>query len=250
MDALLKNETWDLVPKPRDVQPISCKWVYKIKRKVDSAVDRYKARLVAHGFSQKYGLDYEETFSPVAKMTCVRVILSLAAAKGRKLWQLDVKNAFLYGDIDKEIYMDQPPGFQSSRFPDYVCLLKKALYGLKQAPRACYRKISQYLSFYGFVASSADASFFVKKNSSVHVLVLLYVDDMIVTGNDEQEVKRLRRELAIRFEMKNLGELLMFLGLEVSRNEEGIFLSQAHYAKKILEKFSMTNCKLVATPME
>ena len=131
ISALHKNETWDLVPKPEGVKPVSCKWVYKVKRKSNGSVDRYKARLVARGFSQSYGLDYEETFSPVAKMTSVRAILSMAASKGWKLWQLDVKNAFLYGDIDREIYMEQPLGFKSKKFPDYVCRLKKAIYRLK-----------------------------------------------------------------------------------------------------------------------
>lgn len=250
MSALHKNETWDLVPKPKGVKPISCKWVYKVKRKSDGSVDRYKARLVARGFSQKYGLDYEETFSPVAKMTSVRATLSMAASKGWKLWQLDVKNAFLYGDIDREIYMEQPSGFKSKKFPDYVCRLKKAIYGLKQAPRAWFGKIAQYLTFCGYASSSADASLFIKKDSKVHVLVLLYVDDMIITGNDEQEINRLKDELAIRFEMKNLGELKHFLGLEVSRCEEGILVSQSQYAKKILEKFKMINCRPAATPME
>ncbi|GKV49237.1 hypothetical protein SLEP1_g56000 [Rubroshorea leprosula] len=146
MNALFKNETWDLVPKPKDVQLVSCKWVYKIKRKVDGSIDRYKARLVAHGFSQKYGEDYEETFSPVAKMTSVCTVLALAASQNWKLWQLDVKNAFLYGELDKDIYMEQPPGYVANSHPDFVCKLKKALYGLKQAPRACKKKDSISLS--------------------------------------------------------------------------------------------------------
>ncbi|GKV52289.1 hypothetical protein SLEP1_g58877 [Rubroshorea leprosula] len=137
MNVLFKNETWDLVPKPKDVQLVSCKWVYIIKHKVDGSIDRYKARLVARGFSQKYGEDYEETFSLVAKMTSVRIVLALAASQNWKLWQLDVKNAFLYGELDKDIYMQQPPGYVANSHPDFVCKLKKALYGLKQAPRAC-----------------------------------------------------------------------------------------------------------------
>lgn len=136
INALMKNETWNLVLKPKDAQPVSCKWVYRLKRKADGSIDRYKARLVARGFSQKYREDYDETFSPVAKMTTIRSFLSLAASFGWKFWQLDVKNAFLYGELDKEIFMEQPPGFESQEYPNHVCKLKKALYGLKQAPRA------------------------------------------------------------------------------------------------------------------
>ena len=123
LDALERNQTWELSPKPKDVKPISCKWVYKIKRRTDGSVERYKARLVARGFSQQYGLDYDETFSPVAKLTTVRVLLALAASKSWNLWQMDVKNAFLHGELDREIYMNQPMGFQSQDHPEYVCKL-------------------------------------------------------------------------------------------------------------------------------
>lgn len=141
--ALMKNSTWDLVPKPNDVDIITCKWVYKLKKAADGSIARHKARLVARGFSQQYGLDYEDTFSPVAKMVTVRTIISLAANKGWPLLQFDVKNAFLYGELDRDIYMEQPLGFVSEKFPKHVCRLKKALYGLKQAPRAWYGKIAE-----------------------------------------------------------------------------------------------------------
>ncbi|CAA7020014.1 unnamed protein product [Microthlaspi erraticum] len=250
MDALKKNETWDLVPKPKDVQPVSCKWVYRIKRKRDGNIDRHKARLVARGFSQKYGEDYDETFSPVAKMTTVRTLLSLAASFGWKLWQLDVKNAFLYGELDKEIYMEQPLGYISQEHPDYVCKLKKALYGLKQAPRAWYGKLAQFLQFCGYSPSNSDPSLFFKKNGGVHVVVLLYVDDLIITGNDEAEIARLQEDMSIRFEMKMLGELNNFLGLEVERMKDGIFIGQHSYARRIVEKFGVHEGKTRTTPMD
>ncbi|KAG7551025.1 Zinc finger CCHC-type [Arabidopsis thaliana x Arabidopsis arenosa] len=250
MSALKKNETWDLVPKPKDVEPVSCKWVYRIKRKADGSIDRFKAKLVARGFSQKYGEDYDETFSPVAKMTTVRSLLSLAASFGWKLWQLDVKNAFLYGELDKSIFMEQPPGFESREHPDHVCKLKKALYGLKQAPRAWYGKVAQFLQFCGYQASNSDPSLFFKKKGGVHVVVLLYVDDMIITGNDDAEIARLQEDMSIRFEMKKLGELNNFLGLEVERVKDGIFVGQQGYARRIVEKFGVHEGKTRTTPMD
>ena len=186
--ALKRNQTWELVPKPRDVEPISCKWVYKIKRRTDGLIERHKARLVARGFSQQYGLDYDETFSPVAKLTTVRVLLALAANKDWDLRQMDVKNAFLHGELDREIYMNQPMGFQSQGHPKYVCKLRKALYGLKQAPRAWYGKIAEFLTQSGYSITPADSSLFVKANGGKLAIVLAYVDDLIITGDDVEEI--------------------------------------------------------------
>ena len=148
--------------KTKYVKPMSCRWVYKIKRRTDGLIERHKAHLVARGFTQEYGLDYDETFSPVAKFTTVRVLLALAASKDWKLWQMDVKNAFLHGELDREIYMDQPMGFQNQEHPGYVCKLRKALYGLKQSPRAWYGKIAEFLTQSGYFITSADSSLFVK----------------------------------------------------------------------------------------
>ena len=177
-----------MVPKLEKCNPVTCKWVLCLKKKSDGNIDRFKDRLVARGFSQNYGLDYEETFSPVAKMVTVRSLISLASFKGWNLWQLDVKNAFLYGELDREVFMEQPHGFAYKQFPSHVCRLKKALYGLKQAPRAWYGKVAQYLIFCGFRVSDSDSSLFIKLESSVHLLILLYVDDMIITGDNESKI--------------------------------------------------------------
>lgn len=248
--ALKRNQTWELVPKPRDVEPFSCKWVYKIKRRTDGSIERHKAHLVARGFSQQYGLDYDETFSPVAKLTTVRVLLALAANKDWDLWQMDVKNAFLHGDLDREIYMNQPMGFQSQGHPEYVCKLRKALYGLKQAPRAWYGKIAEFLTQSGYSVTPADSSLFVKANGGKLAIVLVYVDDLIITGDDVEEIFRTKENLSVRFEMKELGQLKHLLGLEVDRTNEGIFLCQQKYAKDLLKKFGMLECKPISTPME
>lgn len=248
MGALVRNKTWNLVPKPKDIQPVSYKWVYKIKE--DGSIDKYKARLVVRGFSQKYAEDYEETFSPVAKMISFRVVLAIAASHDWKLWQLGVKNAFLYGELDKDIYMDQPPRYVSNLHSNYVCKLKKALYGLKQALRAWYKKIAQYLNFCGYVASHSDPSLFVKKQRDLHVVILLYVDGMIITGNNDDEVARLQKDLAIRFKIKKLGELHHFLGLEVTNTSKGIFVTQEGYAKKLVDRFGMKHIKKCSTPLE
>jgi histone deacetylase 1/2 len=159
-DALQRNKTWHLVPKPRDKNVIGCKWVYKVKRKSDGSIDRYKAQLVAKGYRQRYGLDYKDTFSPVVKAATIRLVLSVAVSRGWTLRQLDVQNAFLHGILNEEVYMDQPPGYTSQLHPNYVCKLDKAIYGLKQAPRAWYARLCAKLVALGFVPSKADTSLF------------------------------------------------------------------------------------------
>ena len=203
-----------MVPRTKDRKPISCKCKW-LSKGPDGSVERYKARLLARGFSQQYGLDYDETFSPVAKITTVRVLLALAASKSWKLWQMDVKKAFLHGELDRQIYMEQPQGFRSKAHPDHVCKLKKALYGLKQAPRAWYGKIAEFLTQSAYTVAPADSSLFVKAQDGRLAIVLVYVDDLIITGDDEKEIAQTKTNLSVRFQMKELGELRHFLGLEV-----------------------------------
>ena len=160
-NALMKNQTWHLVPPKSGRNIIDCKWVYKIKRHSDGTLDRYKARLVAKGFKQRYGIDYEDTFSPVVKAATIRLVLSIAVSRGWSLRQLDVQNAFLHGVLEEEVYMKQPLGFESKHTPSYVCKLDKALYGLKQAPRAWYSRLSKKMQTLGFVPSKSDTSLFI-----------------------------------------------------------------------------------------
>jgi hypothetical protein len=158
--ALIQSGTWHLVPRPQHKNVIDCKWVYKIKRKSDGTIERYKARLVAKGYKQRYGVDYEDTFSPIVKAATIRLILSVAESKGWSLRQLDVKNAFLHGVLQEEVYMHQPPGYIDSKHPGYVCKLDKAIYDLKQAPRAWHARLCGKLETLGFVPSKGDASLF------------------------------------------------------------------------------------------
>lgn len=200
--------------------------------------------------SQQYGLDYEETFSPVAKITTVRVLLAIAANKSWRLLQMDVKNAFLYGELDHDIYVTQPAGFEDKENPEYVCKLRKALYGLKQAPRAWYGKITEFLVFCGYKMTNSDSSLFVKRVGLKLAVVLVYVDDLIITGDAHEEMQQIKQNLSVRFYMKELGYLRHFLGLQVEQMKDGILLHQGKYAADLLKRFGMMFCKPVNTALE
>jgi hypothetical protein len=248
-DALIKNKTWHLVPPQKGNNIIDCKWVYKIKRKADGSLDRYKARLVAKGFKQRYGIDYEDTFSPVVKPATIRIVLSLAISRGWSLRQLDVQNAFLHGYLEEEVYMKQPPGYEDKTKPHYVCKLDKALYGLKQAPRAWYSRLSSKLQSLGFNSSKADTSLFYFNEENVNIFVLIYVDDIIVASSTHDAMASLLRQLGQEFALKDLGRLNYFLGIEVNHVHNGIILTQEKYASDLLKKVGMNNCKAVSTPL-
>uniref|UniRef100_A0A2N9F5L7 Reverse transcriptase Ty1/copia-type domain-containing protein n=1 Tax=Fagus sylvatica TaxID=28930 RepID=A0A2N9F5L7_FAGSY len=228
---------------------VGCRWVYKIKRATDGSVSRYKARLVAKGFHQQAGVDYAETFSPVVKPPTVRIILSLAAQNRWQLRQLDVSNAFLHGYLQETVYMAQPTGFIDAVQPSHVCHLHKSLYGLKQAPRAWFERFTSHLLTLGFTASVADASLFVLKQDSVIVYLLLYVDDIIITGSDSTVVSNIISQLSTTFEVKDLGPLRYFLGLQIDYKKAGFFVHQSKYITDLLTKFKMSDCKLASTPI-
>nr|CAH66819.1 OSIGBa0093K19.6 [Oryza sativa] len=241
--ALMKNQTWHLVPLQQGRNIIDCKWVYKVKRKAYGSLDRYKARLVAKGFKQRYGIDYEDTFSHVVKATTIRTILSIAVSRGWSFRQLDVQNAFLHGILEEEVHMKQPSGYENSKFPNHICKLDKALYGLKQAPRAWYSKLSTKLQALGFKPSMADTSLFFYSKGDVNVFVLIYVDDIIVASSTPSATSALLQDLTKEFALKDLGELHYFLGIEVTRTEDGILLTQAKYASDVLRRVGMQDCK-------
>ncbi|KAJ9547961.1 hypothetical protein OSB04_020504 [Centaurea solstitialis] len=235
-DALVKNATWELVPTDGIANLVDSKWVYRIKRHSDGSIDRYKARLVAKGFQQRPGMDYQETFSPVVKPTTVRLVLSIAVHYGWSLRQLDVNNAFLQGKLSETVFMNQPPGFVNSDYPSYVCKLHKAIYGLKQAPRAWYHELRQFLIAYGFKNSYSDTSLFVLKHNNHVLYLLVYVDDIIVTGSSDDLVSQFVGKLADRFSLKDLGSLSYFLGVEVLPHHLGIQLSQKRYIEDLLKR--------------
>lgn len=246
--ALQQNNTWYLTDLPRGKNAIGCRWVYKIKNNVDGSIQRHKARLVAKGYTQQEGMDFLDTFSPVAKLTTVRLLLALAATQQWDLQQLDVDNAFLHGDLDEEVYMQLPPGLVPHS-ANQVCRLTKSLYGLKQASRQWFDKLSTFLISHGYSSSISDNSLFTKHNGSSFTALLVYVDDVILTGNSPIEITTIKQLLHQQFRIKDLGKLKYFLGLEVSRTSKGIHICQRKYALDILFEWGALASKPCSTPM-
>jgi transposase InsO family protein len=251
MIALESNQTWELVPPPLGKSIVGCRWVFNVKVGPDGQVDRLKARLVAKGYTQVYGQDYSDTFSPVAKMTSVRLFIAMAAMRRWPLFQLDIKNAFLHGDLEEEIYMEQPPGFVAQGGHGLVCKLKKSLYGLKQSPRAWFGRFSKVLQQFGMTRCESDHSVFLKcSTSNKYIYLVVYVDDIVITGDDYEGIKALKQHLFQNFQTKDLGPLRYFLGIEVAQSNSGIAISQRKYALDILEETGLIDCKPVDTPMD
>ncbi|XP_076951121.1 uncharacterized protein LOC143624310 [Bidens hawaiensis] len=232
MKALMKNNTWEKCDLPTGKKPVGCRWVFSIKHKPDGTIERYKARLVAKGYTQTYGVDYSETFSPVAKFDTIQGLFSIAANEGWPLHQFDVKNAFLHGELEEEVYMEAPPGFIKNFKTKEVCRLKKSLYGLKQSPRAWFGGFTLAMRKYGYQQGNSDHTLFIKRQ-----------------GNDEEEMKKLKENLFTEFEMKDLGRLKYFLGIEVLRSKRGIFICQKKYILDLLAQTGMVDCKPVDTPI-
>jgi hypothetical protein len=247
--ALEANKTWDVIDCPAGVIPLGCKWVYSIKVKSDGSLDRYKARLVALGNNQEYGVNYEETFAPVAKMTTICTILAIAASQNWDLHQMDMKNAFLHGDLKEDLYMRPPAGLLSTP-TSAVCKLRRSLYGLKQAPRAWYEKFTSTLFKFALHKSKYDASLFLRKTENGVVILLVYVDDIIITGTNSALISQLKQYLQDSFHMKDLGSLTYFLGLEITTGAHGIFLSQHKYAQDLVAAAGLQDSTPLDTPME
>ena len=250
MESMYSNQVWELVDLPEGVKPIGCKWVYKRKRGVDGKVETYKARLVAKGYTQKEGIDFEETFSPVAMLKSIRILLAIAAALDYEVWQMDVKTAFLNGYLDESIYMVQPDGFKVKDQENKVCKLLKSIYGLKQASRSWNIRFDQVVKTYGFEQNVDEPCVYKHIKDGKVVFLLLYVDDILLIGNDVGALSSVKVWLAEQFDMKDLGEANYVLGIRIIRDRRNktIALSQASYIDKILEKFAMQNSKKGGQP--
>ncbi|CAJ2645977.1 unnamed protein product [Trifolium pratense] len=249
--SIEKNQTWKLVDLPDKKKKIDVKWVFKVKLNPDGTISKHKARLVARGFLQKHGIDYNEVFAPVARIETVRLVVALACKNKWSLYHLDVKSAFLNGPLDEEVYVSQPLGFEIKGKESMVYKLYKALYGLKQAPRAWNKRIDDFLIQIGFKKCAAEFGVYVHcpKDEDI-VIICLYVDDLLITGSRIAEIAKVKDKLKSEFEMSDLGELSFFLGMEFMRREDGIVMHQQKYIGELLEKFEMKSCNPLSNPSE
>jgi transposase InsO family protein len=241
---------YEAVERPRDRKIVDSKWVFKIKRGPNGEIERYKARLVAKGFTQVHGIDYTDTFAPVTKFSTIRVLLALAAKYDLEIHQMDVKSAFLNGELEEEIYLHLPPGFRDSS--NLVWKLKRALYGLKQAHKSWYKRLRTVFEGLGFTRSEADHSVFFKVEDGTIVIVAVYVDDKLMLSKDQKIIDQLKVKLAAEYDLTDLGEARWILGMEIirDRDKHTIELSQCRYIESILERFEMGSSRPVATPMD
>ncbi|KAI3700454.1 hypothetical protein L2E82_45084 [Cichorium intybus] len=243
------NKVWRLIPKPANASIVGLKWVYRNKLDTEGNVVRNKARLVVKGYCQHEGIDYEETFAPVARLESVRIFLAYAAHKNIDVYQMDVKCAFLNGDLEETVFVEQPPGFESKTHPNHCYVLDKAVYGLKQAPRAWYETLTKFLKESKFKQGSVDPTLFRKKVGSHLMLVQIYVDDIIFGYTDPNLSKDFEKLMKSKFQMSMMGKINFFLGLQIKQSKEGIFINQQKYTKSLLERFGMTNCSKAKVPL-
>jgi hypothetical protein len=246
-NSLMQNKTWRL---PEGKKALQNKWVFRIQDDPDGS-RRYKARLVVKGFQQLSGIYYTEVFSPVVKMTTVRVVLGIVAAEDLHLEQLDVRTAFLHGELEEDIFMEQPEGFQVIGKENLVCKLEKSLYGLKQAPRQWYKKFDSFMIANGFRRCEADSCCYMKDFGDCYIILLLYVDDMLLAGSSTARIEDLKRQMSKEFDMKDLGEAKQILGMRIIRDRSAgtLMLTQERYIEKVLERFNHSSAKPTETPL-
>ncbi|GJS74554.1 retrovirus-related pol polyprotein from transposon TNT 1-94 [Tanacetum coccineum] len=249
LNQFISNDVWELVPNPMNMTIIGTKWVYRNKLDENGIVTRNKARLVAQGYNQQEGIDYDETYAPVARLESIRILLAYACALDFKLFQMDVKSAFLNGFINEEVYVAQPPGFIDFAKPNHVYRLKKALYGLKQAPKAWYDRLKAFLIKHDYTMGMVDNTLFTKKKDPNLIIVQIYVDDIIFGSTCQEMCDDFAKIMHDEFEMSMMGELNFFLGLQIKQLEDGIFFNQSKYIKEMLKKFGLEDSKPMKTPM-
>lgn len=250
MRSLKDNDVWELVDLPAGRKTVGSKWVYKVKTGADGSIERYKARLVAQGFSQSYGTDYDETFCPVVRQESLRVLIALSVQYGLQLHQVDVTTAFLNGNLEEEIFMKQPKGFGTKGEEHLVCKLKKSIYGLKQSPKCWNTALDSHLKDMGFIQSTSDPCIYVKAGGDVYLGV--YVDDIVVAARSEDSIKEVKSALSSKFDIKDMGKMHHFLGMTVVQDEaQGcVWISQPAHTENLLKNFGMQDCKPVDTPAD
>jgi hypothetical protein len=244
-----RNDVWELVKRPPGENIIGTKWIYKNKVDENGVIVRNKARLVAQGYTQVEGIDFEETFAPVARLESIRLLLAVSCHLGFKLYQMDVKSAFLNGVINEQVYVAQPKRFEDQKHPDHVYKLKKALYGLKQAPRAWYDRLSSFLISVGYVRGSIDKTMFIKRENKDILVVQVYVDDLVFGATSQKLVDEFTLLMKKEFEMSMEGDLNYFLGLQINQTKTGLFISQSKYARDLVKKFDLDTANVAKTPM-
>ncbi|GJV18056.1 retrovirus-related pol polyprotein from transposon TNT 1-94 [Tanacetum coccineum] len=242
-------QVWELVPQLDYVMTIALKWIYKVKLDEYGDVLKNKARLVAKGYRQEDGIDFEESFALVSRIEAIRIFITNAASKNMTVYQIDVKTAFLNGELKEEVYVSQPEGFVNPDHPTHVYHLKKALYGLNQAPQAWYDTLSRFLLDNKFSKGAVDLTLFTRKTGKHILLVQIYVDDIIFASTDPKACDIFSNKMSSKFQMSMMGQMSFFLGLQVSQNPRGIFINQSKFALEILKKFGMDSCDPVDTPM-
>ena len=248
-NSLMKMQTWSLQKLPANKKAIGCRWVFRVKYGSDGLPVRFKARLVAKGFNQQYGVDFDETFSPVIRLSSIRALIAFSVQYGLLIHQMDVVTAFLNGVLEEEIYMNQPPGYEEVGKEDLVCRLKRSLYGLKQSPRCWYKMFRSFMFDLGFRQSSGDPCLYYKLQPSL-ILIAVYVDDLIIIADNAGSMNDIKMTLSSRFEMTDMGSLCYILGISVVRNLNDVWIHQFAFIEKLLKKFQMESSTPVSTPLD
>ncbi|GJV74865.1 zinc finger, CCHC-type containing protein [Tanacetum coccineum] len=251
MDSITGNNTWVLADLPPGCKPLGCKWIFKRKLMVDETIEKFKARLVIQGFKQKSGIDYFNTYAPVARISTIRLLIAMASIHNMIIHQMDVKTAFLNGELDKEVHMNRPQGFIMPDNENKVCKLIKSLYELKQTPKQWHQKFDEVVLSNGYFTYQDDKCVYSKfDESGKGVIICLYVDDMLIFGTDQVQVDMTKEFLSLKFSMKDIGEADVILGIRIKHRSNGIAIYQSHYIEKVLKKFNYFDCTLVSTPMD
>ncbi|GJV58922.1 retrotransposon protein, putative, ty1-copia subclass [Tanacetum coccineum] len=252
MQSMKDNDIWVLVELPPNAKTVDSKWLFKKKTDMDGAVYIFKARLVAKGFTQTYGVDYEETFSPVADIRAIRILIAIAAYYDYEIWQMDVKTAFLNGHLFEEVYMEQPVGFVNPKYSNHVCKLKRCIYGLKQASRQWNKRFDDEIKKFGFTQNPNEPCVYLKASRSYVAILILYVNDILLMGNNIPMLQDVKSYLGISFAMKDLGEATYILEIKIyhDRSKRLISLCQSAYIEKILKRFYMKNSKRGTIPVQ